>query len=65
MSEKLVSLIEKARRVRMTPREMDEQRISFAFGNTHCEDSRITRDQVARDSLSLSESEGSREGSRS
>jgi hypothetical protein len=63
VTERLLSLIEKARRVRMTPQEMEEQRISFAYGNTHYEDNRITRDQVARYSLSLGKGDGSREGS--
>jgi hypothetical protein len=64
MSERLLMLIEKAREVRMTPQEMEDQRVSFAYGNTHYEDNRITRDQVARYSLSLSEGDGLREGSR-
>jgi hypothetical protein len=64
VTEKLLSLIEKARRVRMTPQEKEAQRISFAYGNTHYEDSRITREQVARCSLSLGAGDGSREGSR-
>ena len=64
MSHRLLSLIEKARRVQMSPQELEEQRISFAYGNTHYEDSRITRDQVARYSLSLSETDGSSAGSR-
>ena len=65
MSKRLELLIEKARRVRMTSQEREEQRISFAYGNTHYEDSRITRDQVARYSLSLHEGDGSPDGSRS
>lgn len=64
MSRKLLALIEKARRVRMSPQEVEEQRISFAYGNTHYEDDRVTRDQVVHCSLSLSESDGSSEGPR-
>ena len=64
MSDELLALIAKARLVRMTPQEEHEQRISFAFGNTHYEDNRITRDQVVRCSLSLSEADGSRMGVR-
>ena len=48
MSDVLIALVEKARLVRMTPDEMDEQRISFAFGNAHLEDPRVTREAVAR-----------------
>lgn len=53
MSDKLLALIEKARQVQMTPAEIEEQRISFAFGNTNYEDKRVTREVVARASLSL------------
>ena len=64
MSERLLSLIEKARGVRMTPQEMEEQRTSFAYGNVHYENSRITREQVARYSSSITQGDDSREGSR-
>lgn len=46
MAEKLSSLIEKARSVRMSPRESEEQRRSFAYGNTKIENDRITREMV-------------------
>jgi hypothetical protein len=46
MSDKLKALIEKARHVRMTPQELQEQEISFAYGNVHYENHRVTRDQV-------------------
>lgn len=36
-------LLEKSRGVMMTPRELEEQRRSFAYGNTHIENDRITR----------------------
>ena len=48
MTEKLLALIEKARNVTMTPQDIEEQQISFAYGNAHYEDNRITRDLVAR-----------------
>jgi len=53
MSDKLRALIEKARQSQMTPAEIEEQRISFAFGNANYEDRRVTREVVARASLSL------------
>lgn len=39
-------LLEKARGVSMTPAEREEQRRSFAYGNTHIENERITRSLV-------------------
>ncbi len=46
MTEKLAALIEKARSVRMTARENEEQRRSFAYGNTKIENDRITRAMI-------------------
>ncbi len=53
MSRTLQELIEKARQVPMTPDEIEEQRVSFAFGNANYEDRRVTRDRVASCSLSM------------
>jgi len=39
----------------MTPREREEQVISFAYGNVHCENKKATREGVARYSVSLAE----------
>ena len=46
MTDKLAALIEMARSVRMTPSESEEQRRSFAYGNTKIENDRITREMV-------------------
>jgi hypothetical protein len=46
MADKLAILIEKARAVRMSARESEEQRRSFAYGNTKIENNRITREMV-------------------
>ena len=46
MTEKLSALIEKAKSVRMSPRESEQQRRSFAYGNTKIENDRITRQMV-------------------
>lgn len=46
MIEKLTALIEKARFVRMSARDSEEQRRSFAYGNTKIENDRITRKMV-------------------
>jgi len=46
MTEKLSALIEKARSVRMSQRDSEKQRRSFAYGNTKIENDRITREMV-------------------
>ena len=52
MRDRLIALINKAE-VRMTPEEIEEQRISFAYGNSNYEDRRVTREEVVRASHSL------------
>ena len=47
MSTDLELLIEKTRKIEMTPEQLREQRQSFVYGNTHIENSRITREMVA------------------
>jgi hypothetical protein len=46
MTERLKALIEKARSVRMSAAQSEEQRRSFAYGNTKIENDRITREMV-------------------
>lgn len=53
MTDKLRALIEKARQRQMTPEEIEEQRVSFAYGNANYEDKRVTREAVVRASSSL------------
>jgi hypothetical protein len=48
MSPELNQLIEMARRVEMTEHDKEEQRISFAYGNTKFENEDITWDTVRR-----------------
>lgn len=48
MNERLRSLIEGARGIRPTPEQREEQRRSFAFGNTALANSRITRELIDR-----------------
>jgi hypothetical protein len=43
----LEELIERARKIEMTPSQEAAQRQSFAYGNTHIENERITRQMVA------------------
>jgi hypothetical protein len=47
MTDELKGLIEKIRHIEMTPKQLTEQRRSFAYGNTHIENSRITRELIA------------------
>ena len=46
MQKELSTLIEKAARTEMTSDQIREQRQSFVYGNTHIENSNITRDMV-------------------
>lgn len=46
MTDKLALLIEKAKRVTMSARDQEEQRRSFAYGNTKIENDLITREMV-------------------
>lgn len=39
-------LIEKSKGVKMTPSEVEQQRRSFAYGNTNIENERVTRSVV-------------------
>ncbi len=48
MSEQLKSLIDQARNYQMSVEELTEQEISFAYGNAHFENERITREMVVR-----------------
>lgn len=47
MTKELQTLVDLARKIEMTPDQLGVQRRSFAYGNTHIENSRITREMVA------------------
>jgi hypothetical protein len=47
MSKELEQLVERARKIEMTPAQVAEQRRSFAYGNTHIENELITRELIA------------------
>ncbi|WP_404710813.1 hypothetical protein [Sphingomonas sp. MMS24-J13] len=47
MSEQLKELMEAARRKSMSVEEKEAQRRSFAYGNAHIENARVTREMVA------------------
>lgn len=55
MNEDLEKLVESSRKITMTDCEQEEQRRSFAFGNTHIENSAITRDMINRQAESLAD----------
>ncbi|MDH0907581.1 hypothetical protein N5C66_01710 [Rhizobium pusense] len=48
MNEPLKTLIEAARKVPQSKSDLEVQRRSFAYGNTHFENNMITRDMVNR-----------------
>jgi hypothetical protein len=53
MTNRLQELLEKARKSVPTSEEKEEQRRSFAYGNTKIENSRITREMVDQEAESL------------
>jgi hypothetical protein len=44
--EDIEYLVEKSKRITMTPAQVAEQRRSFAYGNTTFENPRITREMI-------------------
>lgn len=48
MNEPLKTLIEAARKAPQTKSDLEVQRRSFAYGNTHFENNKITREMVNR-----------------
>jgi hypothetical protein len=46
MNEKLEFLLKQAKKIEMTPAEQEEQRRSFAYGNTKIENDLITREMI-------------------
>ena len=48
MADDLAKLLEMARDVQVTAEEREEQRRSFAYGNTNIENERITRQSIDR-----------------
>jgi hypothetical protein len=46
MTNKLEFLLEKAKKIQMTKAEQEQQRRSFAYGNTKIENDLITREMI-------------------
>jgi hypothetical protein len=53
MSEDLAALLEAAKRAEPSPEHREEQRRTFAYGNTAFENRRITREMVDREAEKL------------
>jgi hypothetical protein len=53
MTNRLQELLDEARKSVLTSEEKEEQRRSFAYGNTRIENSRITREMVDQEAESL------------
>jgi len=47
VTKELQELVVRARGIEMTPAQLQVQRRSFVYGNTHIENDRITRELVA------------------
>jgi hypothetical protein len=46
-NEKLEELVVRTRKITMSSGQLRDQRQSFAYGNTHIENDRITREMIA------------------
>ncbi len=53
MTDRLRALVERAREVQMSAADREEQRRTFAYGNTHIENRYITREIVDEQAESL------------
>jgi hypothetical protein len=60
MTTSLEVLMEAARKVRPSPDQEEEQRRSFAYGNTAFENSSITREMVNRQAEAIERERGTR-----
>jgi hypothetical protein len=58
MSKDLELLVERARTVKMSPKDKEEQRRSFAYGNTKIENPRITREIIDQEAEKLAHANG-------
>ncbi len=57
MPDELNKLIERSKSVSMTPKEKEEQRRSFAYGNSKIENDRITRETIDREAELMRQNE--------
>ncbi len=61
MPSALDALIEKARGVNMSPEQREEQRRSFAYGNSKIENQRITRSSIDQEAQKLEQEKNGEE----
>jgi hypothetical protein len=55
MTSELQKLLEDAKKVVVSPEQEEEQRRSFAYGNTNIENARITRETIDKEAEALKE----------
>lgn len=60
MTDALKNLLEAARKATPTPEQREQQRRSFAYGNTHFENSLITRRMIEEQAEKLAREAGER-----
>jgi len=60
MSDELKRLIDRAKNVQISAADAERQRRSFAYGNTHFENNRITKEIVDREAEALRDRDGDR-----
>jgi len=53
MPDEFETLVNLAKRAEMTPEQSEEQRRSFAFGNTRLENARVTREMINEQAADL------------
>ena len=53
VTKELQELLDAAKRIVVSPEQKEEQRRSFAFGNTNIENPRITRETIDKEAEAL------------
>jgi len=62
MTNEINELLRAAKKSSMSSQEHEAQRVSFAYGNTHFENERITREMVVEAAESLKEDDSTAHG---
>lgn len=57
MTDSLKKLLEAAKTAKPSPEHREQQRRSFAYGNTHFENDRITREMIEQEAEKLAKGE--------
>ncbi len=61
MAEKLMALLDRLKSTRMTREQKEEQRRSFAYGNSKIENDRITRRTIDSEAEAMAVEDGSKD----